>query len=252
MFAALRRLFATNNSRPESTVDPAPHSDQPKAAEIQLTEALRELRSSLRVEESRLQHESRDRRATDEQRLAEARAFVERTGLHEAMFELQREMWHWPSWLNKHPDAVHALALDLSHVSADESVVDGSTLTRVRFTFRDRACVFEFAQKQGTGAIGRSSSGILRFFAGDEQVLRLSIYHDLEAHREYYQWSLLHVEVIRPGDWMADLLELEHRIRVKQQKSYEDLKTKLTADRAHDLPAPGELGKLDGAKPQRT
>ena len=253
MFAALRRLFTTNNnSTPAPLAEPMPAPVQTKSAEVQLTEALTALRSSLREEETRLYHESRDRRAADEQRLAEALQFVKQTGLDEAMLAVQRETWHWPSWLSKQPQAVHATALGLSQVSADESAIDSGTLTRVRFTFQDRPYAFEFEQRRGMAATSGSHYGTLRFFSGDDQVLRLSIYHDLEAHREYDQWSLLHVELIRPGEWMARLLELEHRIRVRRQQSFDEFNTKLAADRARDLPAPGELPRVSGEKRQRT
>jgi hypothetical protein len=187
-----------------------------------LATSLERLSRDLREVESRAYREAKEKVADAEQRIADAEAFIQRVGLDRAVSKIVSEIWHWPSHM-RHPSHVFIRdkTLGLTDLTSEPKPETGKHRVDVSFALQPNGPRFRLSFQQDADPWYDMSSS-LRFanfevYVDGENVLALSLSHDLEKDREYHEYQVVSPSVLRHGPWIATLLELEHRIRMEEQ-----------------------------------
>jgi hypothetical protein len=211
----------------------------PKSGHELFAEALRQLRQEKRADESRAYHETVTQQQADKERIARAGKMLETSGLGAAIELLIETMWHYHAWLYREKDPyLGHTHLRLVSLSAKEIVEGKAKGFRV-----------EWQMDEDAPMIALSFVEAPRFFMGDSflfadatihwdglEVLKLTLSHNLEDDREYYNWHCMAPSILIPGEWAYAILEVEHRIRMEKQRQYLERESRRLREQAKGLP----------------
>lgn len=191
-----------------------------KDATEMLAEALAQLRKEMRSEESREYYEARDAQAGDDRRIAAATVWIEKAGLRDAIPKLVSTMWHYPAWMAKPGYAGHEVLslVDLSAEKIEGDKVKSGFRVKWRMVEGGDRLALSFLENHSYGPIDGASFADASVTVNDDEVLRVSLIHDYEKEQEYFQWRTVTPSVLKPGEWVATILEVEHRIRLSEQR----------------------------------
>ena len=78
--------------------------------------------------------------------------------------------------------------------------------------------------------------GTVTLLEDERPVVAISIYHDPEKHREYYQWSRLSTEQLSPGEWMLRVVEMQAEIEATVNTQIRELQRDRILTQAANLP----------------
>lgn len=215
----------------------APISSAKDATEM-LAEALAQLRREFRLEESRQYKEAQNAQAADERRIAAAVAWMEKAGLKDAIPKLVSSMWHYHAWLSKPGYSGHEVLrlIDLSAAKIEGEKVKSGFRVKWRMIEGGTQFHLAFLEEVSHAPFDGSSFADVSIATDDEVVFRVSMIHDVEKDREYSDWRTVTPSVLKPGEWVATILEVEHRIRLAEQRRREDSSAEYKRKQASGLP----------------
>lgn len=207
-----------NNTQSES------ESTNRKSSNDMLIDSVKRFRDEFR-EISKKASEENDATTSDAKKKIEAAdRLVSETGLDNALLTLLKEMWHWPSW-SQREDFSEYKYLDVNLINAEEDKTEKEDLKRIKFEYSGNEYLFEFIEDRSY--FDGTKWGRIILTIGDHQLISLRVYHDLDRHGEYDDWSKLSVDGLQPGEWITHIIEME----LKTKQSREDYYAKLERDR---------------------
>jgi hypothetical protein len=234
----LKWLFGKEAAPDQVAPQPAAPISPAKDATEMLADALAQLRREFRSEESRQYKEAQNAQAADERRIAAAVAWIEKAGLKGAIPKLVSTMWHYHAWLSKPGYAGHE-ALRLVDLSAEK--IEGEKVKngfRVKWRMIEGGTRFHlsFIEEVSYAPFDGSAFANVSIATDDEVVFRVSMIHDVEKDREYSDWRTVTPSVLKPDEWVATILEVEHRIRLAEQRRRDESSAECKRKQAAGLP----------------
>lgn len=219
--------------RAEGGGEPQQDTIENKSSHDLLVESVRKFRSDFRSVEEKLKKEQEEAVAGAKEKIAAAEKLVSETGLDHALVKLLEEMWHWPSW-SKRDDFEKHKHLDATEVSGETEETEKEEIKRIRFKYAGTAYLFEFIEDKGY--FEGTKWGRINLYSNDERLVSLRVYHDLDRHSEYDQWSKLSVDGLSPGSWIVHVVEMESKIGLSRDQWMADMERERLLEQAKGLP----------------
>ena len=218
---------------PQTTAADSLAKHAPNADEI-LIESVNEFRNRMRHVAAKAKSEHTTLLSDAQKRIQYSESFVKKTGIHQSLLVLLKELWHWPSW-SKRDDFENHKNFDAENVQGEEIENDKVTIKRVDFSYGGENYRFEFEEDKSY--FEGSKWGTVRIFQNDKLVISARVYHNLERHNEYYEWDYLNVDNLEVGgSWVGHIVEIEEKIKMAREKFFMDLEAKRVLEQAKHLP----------------
>jgi hypothetical protein len=205
------------------------------SSDEQLIRAVEDFRAGMKAVAAAREAEYESRIADAEKRIEYANTLVIRTCVHKALLTLFKEVRRWPSWI-KRDDFNGASGLGLTETTAEEERGPEATLTRVSFVFNSRRYRFEAEENERLSFDGGSKFGRIRLYDNDELVISIETVHDLVSEDD--EWRYLSVDALKPGAWVADIVQLEQKIEFAQETWIKHFEAQRLLEQAKNLPKP--------------
>lgn len=142
-----------------------------------------------------------------------AEKFVKETGVGKALCDILRQIWYFPAW-SKRPDFSKNNRIGLSNIEGED---EDALAKNKRVAFDYGQVRFEIRFERHQSHEGPDWATVSLSIDGDP-VLKINAHHDLEA--EYDDRKLGSVNALRPGEWVALLVELHEKIKVECDRWY--------------------------------
>jgi len=162
-----------------------------------------------------------------------AETLISQTGLDKALLALLKEMWHWPSW-SQRDDFDDYKYLDVNLISAVEEQTEKESIKRITFEYSGDEYLFDFFEDNSH--FDGTKWGRIVVSIGETKLISLRVYHDLDSHREYDEWSKLNVDGLLLGEWITHIIEMEENAKLSRENSYEKLERDRVIEQAKGLP----------------
>lgn len=247
----LRHLLAAPTPAPASAPPPTPARvpapvTPPKSAMEVVVEHAERMRSELRKVEQREYLDHKAAVADAEAHIAAAIKWIERTGLAAALPPIIDALRPWAAWI-KRDDFHRWVPPDVYDITAEERTEskEGYTSPRrtwhVTYSLAPGATRYGFEFVEEPGGFEGTSFGEAHVYHGEQEVFRIACMTRNRARDWETRWSTGQPSVLVPGEWVAAVLALEHRIRLHRDRSQRQRDAETLAERAAGLPDPGVL-----------
>ena len=241
IFSFFRSLTARSNES-ESTSPIAAPQDLAKVSVELPTETAAELvlravnlrKDELQAEQSRLSAEYSNSIESAKEKIAAAERLVSESGVDRALLRILEEFWHWPTW-SKRDDFRNYCNIEAENLTAEAFKSEEKEGIRVTFDYHKSHLTFVFLEAKSY-APDYTKYGTVTLLEDERPVVVISIYHDPEKHREYYQWSRLSTEQLSPGEWMLRVVEMQVEIEATVNTQIRELQRDRILTQAANLP----------------
>ena len=210
------------------------HEPASETAGELMIRAINRRRQELRADEQKEGAENAKLLASATEKVQAAERLVAESGIDRALLRLLEEFWHWPTW-SKRDDFGNHCNLRLENLDAVSIKTETEEGIRIAFDYRQVPLTFQFVESKSYSP-DYTKYGTISLLERAAPVISISVYHDLEKHREYYQWSKLSTDQLAPGEWMLRIVEMEAEIESSKKARFEELRRERILKQAANLP----------------
>jgi hypothetical protein len=129
------------------------------------------------------------------------------TGVHNALIELLKTVRHWPSAIDEAEPLTFIPQFDASDISAEATVEDGVTITRVSFTYKGKK--YDFVSTIENSDVADNSNGNITLHECGDQVVDMKIIQNKELDHLGFQ----DLQFINFGPWIEKIVQIETEIK---------------------------------------
>lgn len=216
---------------PTECVAPTPST---KTDAERIVDSVNEFRNQMKGLASRTNSAHKASLEDAKKKIAYADGVVRQAGLDKAMLLILKETWHWSTWSQREDMANLGKNFGIGIVESEVRNDDGDETKTLTFRYDGAEYVLKFIKKQSYVDLENTFGSIRLSTSAGETLLSIAVMHTL--NREYDDWRYVSVDGLTLGLWVGHVVEIEEKMKARNQERLRGYEAKSVLDQASGLP----------------